>query len=75
VSSVRRSRAVIHLGLDVHKVLISAAILRPRDEIADVVRISSDLDTVAHLLERFPIPDGCGPATRPARPAMSCIGS
>ena len=56
MSSVKRSRAVIHLGLDVHKDSISASILRPRDEVAEVIRISSDLDAVAHLLERFPDP-------------------
>ena len=28
--------------------------LRPREEVADVVRISSDPDAVLHLLERFP---------------------
>ena len=58
MGNVERARGVIHLGLDVHKDSISAGILRPRDEVADVVRISSDPDAVAHLLERFPDPRG-----------------
>lgn len=56
MSSVSRSRGFIHLGLDVHKTSISAGVLRPRDEVADVVRIGSDPDAVRHLLERFPDP-------------------
>ncbi len=35
---------------------ISAGILRPPDEVPEVVRIGSDPDAVAHLLERFPDP-------------------
>jgi hypothetical protein len=54
MGSVERSRRVIYLGLDVHKDSISAGILRPRDKLADVIRISSDPDAVRHLLERFP---------------------
>jgi transposase len=56
MSSVERSHGFIHLGLDVHKDSISAGILRARDETADVVKIGSDPDAVAHLLERFPDP-------------------
>jgi hypothetical protein len=37
MSSVKRSRGLIYLGLDVHKDTISAGILHSRDEVADVV--------------------------------------
>ena len=76
MSSVKRSRAVIiHLGLDVHKDSISASILRPRDEVAEVIRISSDLDAVAHLLERFPDPGRVRACYEAGPTATSCTGS
>jgi transposase len=45
------TRATI-LGLDVHKNTISAGVLRPGCEVADVERISSDDDAVRRLIAR-----------------------
>ncbi len=44
------------LGLDVHKNTISAAILRPGDDVADVEKISSDDDAVRRLIARLGSP-------------------
>jgi hypothetical protein len=74
MSSVKRSQGLIHLGLDVHKTSISAGIPRPRAEVADVVRIGTDADAVAHLLERFPDPGQVRACYEAARPATSCTG-
>ena len=41
------------LGLDVHKNTISAGILRPGHDVADVEKISSDDDAVRRLIARF----------------------
>jgi transposase len=41
------------LGLDVHKNTISAGILRPGEDIADVEKISSDDDAVRRLIARL----------------------
>jgi hypothetical protein len=60
-----------HLGLDVHKDTISVAILAPDRDGPDVDRIPHDEASVRRLVGRFPIPAGCEPAMRPARPASS----
>ena len=44
------------LGLDVHKNTISAGILRPGEDVADVERISSDDDAVRRLIARMGSP-------------------
>ena len=41
------------LGLDVHKNTISAGILRPGQDVADVEKISSDDDAVRRLIARL----------------------
>jgi transposase len=47
-----RSTSPTILGLDVHKNTISAAILRPGEDVADVEKISSDDDAVRRLIAR-----------------------
>jgi transposase len=44
------------LGLDVHKNTISAGILRPGEDVADVEKISSDDDAVRRLVARLGSP-------------------
>ena len=44
------------LGLDVHKNTISAGILRPGHDVADVEKISSDDDAVRRLIARLGSP-------------------
>jgi len=44
------------LGLDVHKLTISAAVLAPGSDVAVVDKISSDLDAVRRLISRFDDP-------------------
>lgn len=46
----------VHLGLDVHKDSISAAILNPGHESPDVERIFHDEESVRRLIGRFPEP-------------------
>jgi len=46
----------IHLGLDVHKDSISAAILNPGHESPDVERIFNDEESVRRLIKQFPDP-------------------
>jgi Transposase len=54
MSSVSRSRAPIHVGLDVHKDSISVAVLRRADDDAtEVVKILSDEGSVRHYFARF----------------------
>lgn len=48
-----RSTRPTVLGLDVHKNTISAAILRPGEEVSDVEKISSDDDAVRRLIARL----------------------
>ncbi len=48
-----RSISPTILGLDVHKNTISAAILRPGEDVADVEKISSDDDAVRRLIARL----------------------
>ena len=43
----------IFLGLDVHKNTISAAVLRPGEDVPDVEKISSDEESVRRLIARF----------------------
>jgi len=47
---------VVHLGLDVHKNTISAAILEADADTAVVDKISSDEDAVSRLVGRFDDP-------------------
>jgi hypothetical protein len=63
-----------HLGLDVHKDTISAAILAPDRDGPDVERITHDEASVRRLVGRLGDPAGCEPATRPARPATNWPG-
>ena len=44
------------LGLDVHKLTISAAVLAPGADVAVVDKISSDPDAVRRLIARFEDP-------------------
>jgi hypothetical protein len=44
------------LGLDVHKLTISAAVLPPGADVAVVDKISSDPDAVRRLVRRFEDP-------------------
>jgi transposase len=46
----------IHLGLDVHKDSISAAILNPGHDVGDVERIFNDDESVRRLIGRLPEP-------------------
>lgn len=48
-----RSISPTILGLDVHKNTISAAILRPGDDVSDVEKISSDNEAVRRLIARL----------------------
>ena len=43
----------IFLGLDVHKNTISAAVLRPGEDVPDVEKISSDEEPVRRLIARL----------------------
>jgi transposase len=43
----------IFLGLDVHKNTISAAVLRPGEDVPDVEKISSDEESVRRLIARL----------------------
>jgi transposase len=52
-SSAARSANPTILGLDVHKNTISAGILRPGQDVADVEKISSDDDAVRRLVARL----------------------
>lgn len=56
MSSVTSEHGVVHLGLDVHKNTISAGILRPGSETAEVDRISADEESVRRLVARFDDP-------------------
>jgi hypothetical protein len=49
-------REAIHLGLDVHKDSISAAILEPNREVPEVEKIFNDEYSVRRLIARFPDP-------------------
>src|SRR6266511_5005747 len=49
-------RAVIHLGLDVHKDSISVAVLEPGRETPEVDKIFNDEYSVRHLIGRFSEP-------------------
>jgi transposase len=49
-------RAVIHLGLDVHKDSISVAVLESAREVAEVDKIFNDEYSVRRLIARFPEP-------------------
>ena len=49
-------RAVIHLGMDVHKDSISVAVLEPGREAAEVDKIFNDEYSVRRLIARFPVP-------------------
>jgi transposase len=49
-------RGLTFVGLDVHKDSISAAILRPRLEVPDVEKISSDDESVRRFISRFKQP-------------------
>ncbi len=65
----------IHLGLDVHKDSISVAVLPWGQDAAEVDKIFHDEPSVRRLVAPGSmIRGGCGPATRPARPVMSCSG-
>jgi hypothetical protein len=59
------------LGLDVHKNTISAAILRPGEDVADVEKISSDDDAVRRPVARVGNPRRLRAVTRPVRPVTS----
>ena len=50
------SRALTHLGMDVHKDSISVGILRPDEDSPDVERIFNDEPSVRRLLARFENP-------------------
>jgi hypothetical protein len=50
MSSVCSDHGVVHLGLDVHKNTISAAILEPDADTAVVDKISSDEQSVRRLV-------------------------
>ena len=56
MSSIGGSKLVF-VGLDVHKDTISAAILRPGDDVADVEKISHDEPSVRALIQRLGRPD------------------
>jgi transposase len=54
--SVTSDHGVVHLGLDVHKNTISAAVLAPGADTAVVDKISADEDAVRRLVGRFDDP-------------------
>ncbi len=56
MKSVNRVRAPIHVGLDVHKDSICAAVLRPDRDETDVVKILTDDDAVRRYFARFEDP-------------------
>ena len=62
------------LGLDVHKNTISAGILRPGEDVADVEKISSDDDAVRRLVARLGSPRRLLLVMRPAPPVTSWPG-
>src|SRR5215213_1566518 len=74
VSSIAAARGLTFLGLDVHRDLISVAVLRPGHDAPQIDWIAHDEPSVCRLVARFPIPEGCEPAMRPARPVMNSPG-
>jgi hypothetical protein len=66
--------APTHLGLDVHKDILSVAILAPDRDGPDLDRIPHDEASVPRLVGHLGDPACCEPATRPARPAWSRLG-
>ena len=74
MSSIAAARGLTYLGLDVHRDTISVAVLRPDHDAPEVERIAHDEPSVRRLVARFPDPEGCEPATRPAPPGTSWPG-
>jgi hypothetical protein len=68
------ARGLTYLGLDVHRDTISVAVLSPRRNTPEVDRIANDEPRSAGSWRSSQIPEGCGPATRPAPPATSWPG-
>jgi len=67
-------RGFVHLGMDVSRDSISVAVLHPDRDTAELDKISADEPSVRRLFKRLGRPSDCGPAMRPARPAMTCTG-
>jgi hypothetical protein len=64
----------IFVGLDVHRDWISAGILKPAHDSADVERIFNDEESVRRLFSRFAEPRLVRVCYEGARPAMTGCG-
>ena len=56
MSSIAAARGLTFLGLDVHRVTISVAVLGPGHDVPTVDRIANDEPSVRRLVARFPSP-------------------
>lgn len=74
MSSVSLVTGPIHLGLDVHKDSITAAVLLPGEESPSVDKIFHDEPSVRRLINRFPDRSVLRSCYEAGPPGSGCIG-